>query len=82
MNPLGAITVSLNAREIGARIRKARKGRKWQQRDLGRVVGVAKSTVCCWECGVRIPPRDMMIALSLVLRRKLTFLLFGRRGRP
>ncbi|MBU0718920.1 MAG: helix-turn-helix domain-containing protein [Planctomycetes bacterium] len=75
------ITIELDAKAIGKRIAKARRARKWRQRDLARVVGVSKSAVACWECGSRIPPRDMIVALSIGLRRTLRWLLLGQRGR-
>ena len=77
--PLGAITVTLDAKAIGARIRKARKARGWSLAELARRVSVQRMTVACWECGARVPKRESLVAL--VLRRKLDWLVLGQRGR-
>jgi len=67
-----------DAKAIGLRIRAARKSRGWRMRDLGEMVGVAKSTVSCWESGLRVPHTwSMMIRLCHALRRSSDWLLYG-----
>lgn len=83
------VTVRLDAKAIGRRIKAARERRDWCQADLAHVVGVRPGTVANWETGVRIPTRDGLVRLGVALRRKVEWLLFGgrdywwrRRGSP
>ena len=69
----------LDARAIGRRIAEARKKRDWRQCDLAAVLGMSKGAVVGWENGVRIPNRDALLALSAATRRKIDWLLYGRR---
>lgn len=71
--------VSLDPRAIGQRVRDARKGWGWTIEELGDVAGLAKNTVAAIECGSRIPSRESAIVLALALRRKLDWLLLGKR---
>lgn len=71
------VTVALDAKAIGLRIRTARKAIKWDITSLARVVECAYSTVASWECGSRIPQRDGLVKLAVALRRSLDFLVFG-----
>ena len=81
MKPLRAITVTLDAKAIGARIRAARRSRKWSRHDLARVMSVSPNTVTNWEQGWRTPQRDTLVGLSMSLRRTIQWLLLGQRGR-
>lgn len=69
--------ITLDAREIGQRIRSARLKRGWRQCDLGQAVGMATQTVACWETGVRIPETRTLAKVACHLRRKTDWLLFG-----
>jgi transcriptional regulator with XRE-family HTH domain len=70
--------VPFDARAIGQRIRAARLSRKWTQADLAAAMGLAATTIACWECGVRTPATRMLGDLSLHLRRTLDWLVCGR----
>ena len=63
---------------IGLRIRAARKSRGWKLKDLADAVGVAKSSVSCWESGLRVPHTWMrLIRLCFALRRSSDWLVYG-----
>jgi len=67
-----------DAKAIGLRIRAARKSRGWRIRDLAEAVGVAKSSVSCWESGLRVPHTWMrLIRLCHALRRSSDWLVYG-----
>ena len=48
-------------------IRDARRARGWSQEELGRRIGVAKSTVANWESGRREPDWNMIAQLLRLL---------------
>jgi len=73
------VTIILDSRAIGARIRAARKRRGWRRADLARIVGVWPGTVGNWETGVRIPTRDGLVRIAHAVRRKLDWIVFGGR---
>ena len=68
----------LDARAIGARIASARRSYRWTQARLAELVGMKENTVSNWEGGWRVPQRDTLVALSIVLRRSIDFLLLGK----
>ncbi len=70
----------LNARQIGQRIKSARKRREWTQRDLAQATGLSVSGIVGWETGARIPQTDALARLTVALRRKCDWILFGRRS--
>ena len=72
----------LDPKAIGERIAKARKGRRWKQKQLAEACGVKENTVAMWEGGWRVPQRDTLVALAIHLRRSIDWLLCGvpRRG--
>ena len=72
-----------DAKQIGLRVRAARKSRGWSLGDLAEAVGRSESTVACWECGMRVPHTwAMLIRLCHALRRSADWLILGtpRRG--
>ena len=71
----------LDARAIGGRIASARRLYQWSQARLAELVGMKENTVSNWETRVRVPPRDMLVKLSITLRRTIDFLLLGKRSR-
>ena len=70
----------LSARKIGRRIRECRKwvGRDLSMRELSRVAGMPYGTLSAFECGARIPSRDSVVRLALVLKITLDYLLLGK----
>ena len=67
-----------DAKAIGLRIRAARKSRGWKLKDLADAVGRAKSSVSCWESGLRIPSTwAVLIRLCHALRRSSDWLVYG-----
>jgi transcriptional regulator with XRE-family HTH domain len=72
-----------DAKQIGLRVRAARKSRGWALCDLAEAVGRTESCVACWECGARVPHTwAMLIRLCHALRRSADWLILGtpRRG--
>jgi transcriptional regulator with XRE-family HTH domain len=68
-----------DAKAIGMRIAKARRGRGWRQRDLAEAVGASLHTVTGWENGLRVPGSlTMLIRLCHALRRTADHLVMGR----
>lgn len=56
-------------------LRKKRKERKMTQEELGKALGVARTTVTLWELGINKPRTDMLIKLSRVLNCSIEELL-------
>lgn len=75
------VNVRLDARAIGLRIRKTRKAREWHLADLAARIGVSPKTVAAWECGARVPMRDSLVALAMLFRRRLDWLVHGTYAR-
>ena len=71
---------ALNGKAIGRRIAEARARREWTRRDLARAAGVSEGGLAAWECGVRIPQTDALNKLTVALRRKAEWLLWGQRS--
>ena len=72
-----------DAKQIGLRVRAARKSRGWSLGDLAEAMGRSEGTVACWECGARVPHTwAMLIRLCHALRRSADWLILGtpRRG--
>lgn len=78
----GVAVPALDARAIGARIRRARRSYGWDERDLADKIGAHDSTISQYENGHLVPSFGRLIALAVALRRSMEFLLFGvaRRG--
>ncbi len=74
-------TPTLDAKVVGLRLRKARKARGWNLYDLSRVTGIARMTIACYECGARVPVLRNAVTICLALRRKLDWLILGKRSR-
>ncbi|MXY73159.1 MAG: helix-turn-helix domain-containing protein [Dehalococcoidia bacterium] len=51
-------------KELGARIREARKGSGLTQRELGELVGVSSHAVWAWEAGRMKPRHEHLVALA------------------
>jgi transcriptional regulator with XRE-family HTH domain len=79
IHPSCKIDAKLDAKDIGRRIRAARKSYGWSIGDLAERVGRASATVAAWECGARIARNQDTANLSRVLRRTVDFLWFGTR---
>ncbi|GHU93010.1 hypothetical protein FACS1894208_01510 [Clostridia bacterium] len=59
---------------FGSRIKEARKARKLTQEELGKVIGVAKSTITGYEKGTSSPDEGKIIALMRALGVNANFL--------
>ncbi len=56
-------------------LRKKREERKMTQEELGKALGVGRTTVTLWELGINKPRTDMLIKLSQVLNCSIEELL-------
>lgn len=69
---------TINVKEIGQRIRAARRSRQWKLRHLADALDVTPGTISLWEAGRREPRSVATWArLSIALRRSLDWLLLG-----
>jgi len=68
----------LDGRAIGARIRRARKARKWTLEKLSTVSGLAVGTLSTFECGARVPSLIAAVRISRALGKSLSYLIDGR----
>lgn len=73
--------ITLDARAIGKRVRKARLKREWLQRQLADASGIDDSVIGGIEVGSRLPSRDTAISLCATLHRSLEWLYFGTEKR-
>ena len=55
------------ARGIGAEVRRRRRERGLNQRQLAATVGRDRSTISRWEAGERLPPLPALVALAAAL---------------
>jgi len=60
---------------LGAKIAEARKDKKLSQRDLAKVLGVAKSTVGGYEAGSRNPDPETLLRIAEILDVSTDYLL-------
>ena len=56
-------------------LRKKREERKMTQEELGKALGVGRTTVTLWELGINKPRTDRLIKLSKVLNCSIEELL-------
>ena len=59
--------MELNKKELGERIRRARKNKGLSQEELGELIGVHGNTVSAWENGVFLPKILIMQKLAQAL---------------
>jgi transcriptional regulator with XRE-family HTH domain len=64
-------------RGLGRRIADARMRKAWTQADLARELGASRERVSKWECGVNVPPLDILVALRTALGVSLDELIVG-----
>ena len=67
------------SREIGERIRRARKGASLSQAGLAEAVGVTQATVSAWESGGHGPSNEHFAAIARACARSPGWLAFGDR---
>lgn len=60
---------------FGERLHMARRAAHFQQQELADVVGVASSTISCYECGTREPSLDTLLKISRCLGVTADYLL-------
>lgn len=77
--PIATVTLDVNA--VGLRVRKARKALGWNLYDMSRVTGIPRKTLACYECGARVPILRNAVTICQALRRKLDWLILGKRSR-
>lgn len=56
---------------FGAEVKRLREEKKLTQSDLGKLVGVSKSSICLLEGGKRMPDLNRCLALALALDKAL-----------
>ena len=59
---------------VGARLRQARKTRKWSQRELAKRADFVESAISHFESGRRVPTLFNFIKLALALKFSTQFL--------
>ncbi len=59
----------------GERLKKLRKNKKLTQTDLGTILGLDKSTICCYEKGTRQPPIEIIIDFMQIFNVSADYLL-------
>lgn len=62
---------------LGVRIKNLRKKKGLTQQELGKLIGVTKVSISCYEKGSRIPTLDTIIRLADSLSVPLNYLLGG-----
>ena len=67
--------------ELDARIRRARTSRLYSQKELAMRLGVGRSAVANWECGMKAPTSQRLQHLALITGVSYEWLATGR-GRP
>jgi transcriptional regulator with XRE-family HTH domain len=60
---------------FGDRLRELRTEKELRQEDLGKIVGVVKSTVSQWESGERTPDASTLLKLADFFKVSIDFLL-------
>ena len=60
---------------FGRRLKELRKQANLTQQELGKLVGVTKVSICCYENGTRTPTLDTLIDLADSLNISLNYLL-------
>ncbi|HYG40485.1 MAG TPA: helix-turn-helix domain-containing protein [Cytophagales bacterium] len=65
---LDYIPISVDSSTLGARILLYRYQNGLSHKNLGILLGVNASTVCCWERNLRKPNRNIIARLDLILR--------------
>lgn len=48
----------------GNKLKQLRNGKKLTQKELGEVLGVTKSSICCYEKGTRTPTLENLLDIS------------------
>lgn len=61
----------------GSRIKEARKKLGYTQKELGDLIHVTKTSICCYESGVRTPNVDTLEDLARELHVPISFLFTG-----
>lgn len=64
-----------NKKLLGERLKAARKEAGLKQEDVGRVLGLGKSTISEWETGKRSPDIELITELATILDTSVAFLL-------
>lgn len=60
---------------VGSRLKKARKSRGYTQEELGKLIGVGKSAICCYEKETRNPTLESVLELVYALGVTADYLL-------
>lgn len=70
--------MSLDAREIGQRIRSVRRNKKVRQRELGDILGFSENYIGKLETGKRIPSLDALVRIADYFDVSLDYLVRGK----
>ncbi len=65
---------------FGARLKAARKQRKWTQKELANQLGIRFSQLNKYECGMHVPPVEKLIELAELLNTSVDYLLTGEQN--
>lgn len=68
-----AAEVMAERKELGERIAKARRAKRWKQKHLAAAVNVEPTTVSRWETGVHTPDFDMLDRLAKELEQPISY---------
>ena len=68
----------INAKEIGARIRKLRIEKELTQQKLADALGVTLSTIGRIECGIKMPSLDLLVDIATFFSASLDYLILGK----
>lgn len=64
-----------NKKSLGERLKTARKEAGLKQEDVGRILGLGKSTISEWETGKRSPDIELITELASILNTSVEYLL-------
>lgn len=60
---------------FSSRLRRIRTKRKLSQTQLANLIGISKSSVCCYEKGTRTPTLEKLLKISDILHVDYSYLL-------
>jgi len=67
----------ISRRAVGLRLRALRKACGWTLADVAARLGIRPMTAANHECGARLPKLETLVAMSILYRRSLDFLVAG-----
>ncbi len=64
--------------ELGGRLKELRASKCLTQKQLADKVGLTKSVISAYECGIRYPSLDMVVSLARVFGVTTDYLLYSK----